>query len=420
MPPVLTALGAVRAKLAEVATDRCWSLSDVQVDAALCSVVAARAQLDELGLRLLATAKQRGLGGATGSASMASWWAARSGRARGAAGADVRLADSLDRDLDSGGLEYSRAALAAGTVSVEQVAVIDRAMAGLPSAVASPQRAGGETFLIEQAAGREGAARLAADHADPALTAFTRVEPGPLGSGPKELTRLGRRHSSTSSACTSSACTPTAGTGSAGTGGTSGGSGPVGQAAWAGSAPGWWHSDVLAAGLGVGATRAGEADTTPTTLGYDQRLGLALCELLEHVLLDGLPQSGGVAATIPAWCEAHHLIPWSRGGRTDVSDGCLLCPFHHHLIHTGQWSARMGPDGVPEVIPPARIDPTRNPTPTRTLPSPGPHPATAVRQNDARKLCPEERRAISASRWASQASDCVRGTPRRSRARRVC
>lgn len=37
---------------------------------------------------------------------------------------------------------------------------------------------------------------------------------------------------------------------------------------------------------------------------------------------------------IPAeWTEAHHLEPWQAGGRTDLANGVLLCPFHHHLIH---------------------------------------------------------------------------------------
>ena len=34
-----------------------------------------------------------------------------------------------------------------------------------------------------------------------------------------------------------------------------------------------------------------------------------------------------------AWCEAHHLRPWSAGGRTSVHDGVLLCGFHHHRAH---------------------------------------------------------------------------------------
>ncbi|GAB4013416.1 HNH endonuclease signature motif containing protein [Nocardioides ultimimeridianus] len=34
-----------------------------------------------------------------------------------------------------------------------------------------------------------------------------------------------------------------------------------------------------------------------------------------------------------AWCEAHHLKPWSEGGRTDLADGVLLCSHHHHRAH---------------------------------------------------------------------------------------
>ncbi|WP_460853118.1 HNH endonuclease signature motif containing protein [Nocardioides montaniterrae] len=38
--------------------------------------------------------------------------------------------------------------------------------------------------------------------------------------------------------------------------------------------------------------------------------------------------------TIPAtWCEAHHSHPWSRGGKTDLNDGVLLCSHHHHVAH---------------------------------------------------------------------------------------
>jgi hypothetical protein len=33
--------------------------------------------------------------------------------------------------------------------------------------------------------------------------------------------------------------------------------------------------------------------------------------------------------------EAHHTIPWSRGGRTDLDDLVLLCRFHHLTVHEG-------------------------------------------------------------------------------------
>jgi hypothetical protein len=34
-------------------------------------------------------------------------------------------------------------------------------------------------------------------------------------------------------------------------------------------------------------------------------------------------------------CEIHHLRPWENGGETNVGNGCLECPRHHHLIHRG-------------------------------------------------------------------------------------
>ncbi|GAB3860679.1 HNH endonuclease signature motif containing protein [Nocardioides maradonensis] len=38
--------------------------------------------------------------------------------------------------------------------------------------------------------------------------------------------------------------------------------------------------------------------------------------------------------SIPAaWCEAHHLKPWSEGGHTNLADGVLLCSHHHHRAH---------------------------------------------------------------------------------------
>lgn len=45
----------------------------------------------------------------------------------------------------------------------------------------------------------------------------------------------------------------------------------------------------------------------------------------------------------PAWTEAHHITPWSDGGPTNLADGALLCPFHHHVVHDHGWQLRLDP-----------------------------------------------------------------------------
>ncbi|MEU8239578.1 DUF222 domain-containing protein [Actinoplanes missouriensis] len=63
----------------------------------------------------------------------------------------------------------------------------------------------------------------------------------------------------------------------------------------------------------------------------------------------------------PSWCEAHHMLPWDHDGPTDVAQGVLLCRPHHRLVHGGGWTACRGADGLPEFLPPAHVDPTRQP-----------------------------------------------------------
>jgi len=50
--------------------------------------------------------------------------------------------------------------------------------------------------------------------------------------------------------------------------------------------------------------------------------------------------------TVPArWCEAHHLVPWSQGGNTDIDDAVLGCPHHHHLFHDPRYTHEILPNG---------------------------------------------------------------------------
>jgi len=53
----------------------------------------------------------------------------------------------------------------------------------------------------------------------------------------------------------------------------------------------------------------------------------------------------------PKHCRAHHLIPWSKGGETNIDNMALLCDFQHRELHHTEWSMRMV-NGVPEFIPP--------------------------------------------------------------------
>lgn len=50
--------------------------------------------------------------------------------------------------------------------------------------------------------------------------------------------------------------------------------------------------------------------------------------------------------TPAAWCGAHHARePWGRGGNTDLADGLLLCPFHHHRAHDTRYDHGRMPNG---------------------------------------------------------------------------
>jgi hypothetical protein len=47
-----------------------------------------------------------------------------------------------------------------------------------------------------------------------------------------------------------------------------------------------------------------------------------------------------------ASAEAHHVVFWSLRGPTDIDNGVLLCPAHHHALHQGAFEVKMV-DGMP-------------------------------------------------------------------------
>ncbi len=50
---------------------------------------------------------------------------------------------------------------------------------------------------------------------------------------------------------------------------------------------------------------------------------------------------------LPAYCQAHHLIPISQDGPTSLENCCLVCLFHHQIaIHKWGWQLHLNPDGT--------------------------------------------------------------------------
>ena len=46
-----------------------------------------------------------------------------------------------------------------------------------------------------------------------------------------------------------------------------------------------------------------------------------------------------------ALCHVHHNVPWSRGGKTDIAHGRLLCPRHHSYAHSPKYEMKTIPNG---------------------------------------------------------------------------
>jgi hypothetical protein len=62
----------------------------------------------------------------------------------------------------------------------------------------------------------------------------------------------------------------------------------------------------------------------------------------------GIEQGGCTAEGCerpPGWCHTHHDIPWAAGGGTSLSNGRLLCPFHHRKAHAPTHDMTRLPNG---------------------------------------------------------------------------
>ncbi|MFC6852554.1 HNH endonuclease signature motif containing protein [Aquipuribacter hungaricus] len=65
----------------------------------------------------------------------------------------------------------------------------------------------------------------------------------------------------------------------------------------------------------------------------------------------------------PDICDAHHVVHWVDGGRTDLVNLVLLCPGHHTAVHAGTWGVAVDDAHQVTVTPPRWVDPERRPRP---------------------------------------------------------
>lgn len=102
-------------------------------------------------------------------------------------------------------------------------------------------------------------------------------------------------------------------------------------------------SDVALPGwlIGQQACRTGATTVTldaagnPLDVGREQRL-FTPKQRIALAIRDGgcrAPRCDRPAS----YCEAHHIDPYSEGGRTDIDRGIVLCRFHHMQLHHGGW-----------------------------------------------------------------------------------
>ena len=61
--------------------------------------------------------------------------------------------------------------------------------------------------------------------------------------------------------------------------------------------------------------------------------------------------------------QAHHIVWWRNGGRTDLDNLVLICAFHHKLVHEYGWSVKREVDGTVRWFHPDGIDYRAGPSP---------------------------------------------------------
>ena len=387
--PVTSTIAAIAQQLRDIADLGLWTLGPAETGANLSSLAQLRHQIDELELRHAHHAERLSLGPAAGATDTASHWANQTRQIKRDTKRRMQLAHALDVDH-----EPVRDAMAAGLVSEEQAAVIVRGADAIPV----EHRHDAEVHLIE----------LASEH-DPValrrLAARVLEVVAPEIAEDHERRALERQEALAEEACRFTIADDGHGL----CHGRFTLPSPVGamlkQAILAMNAPKHRHHTGTPKGLGHAfceyVTRY-PTDRLPQAGGVDATVVVTMT--LENLLsrsetpayLDtGDPITAAQARKLA--CEAniiplvlggkseildqgratrfhtkaqrlaighrdrhctalgcdwpaalshvHHNEPWSRGGKTTVNDGRLLCPRHHGYAHSPKYAMKTIPNG---------------------------------------------------------------------------
>ena len=84
-------------------------------------------------------------------------------------------------------------------------------------------------------------------------------------------------------------------------------------------------------------------DSVPLDLGREKRLFTRYQAAALAVRHDSCAVQGCERPF--AWCELHHLVPWSEGGPTDLDHALPLCWHHHRRMHDPLYLHQLHPDG---------------------------------------------------------------------------
>lgn len=402
--PVHGFAGRALAALDRLADSPAWAMTPAEQAEALVELSRLGARVTELRWRVLAAADRNEIGAPDGSTSTAAWLARATGETRARTNGELRGALALDDPA----FAVTRAAFAAGRLTEAQVWVIVRALEDLPAGEVGPeQRVAAQEHLVglahehdakqlrvlarrlfevlapDEADRREGEAlereerrarercrfairdngdgtasgwfKLPTLHAEmlgKAVQAFAaprRTDPGAwldaeghrlpyavlLGQGFADLVEHLPTGALPQAGGTAASVVVTVelerlrrGLGAAvlDTGGRISAS----------------EARRLACNSGLVPAVLGSA-SVPLDLGRTVRLHTG-AQRTAMVIRDGGCTAQGCDRP-PAWCEAHHEVPWSAGGGTSVAAGRLLCPHHHHLAHDARYDMRRLTDG---------------------------------------------------------------------------